>query len=164
MIKIKKCSLCDKPAFSKGFCQKHSSKSIIKSKGVIKQKSGRKEDSKKEKQGRRSIYFEYHIERCTHSEFSKTIISNPTRSNIAHLIDKGRHPSLEDNLDNYVYLQTSEHERFDKLLFSLEFDKIEKEFKNILDLIRIRYIKLIPLCKESTNFTRELEKWIQNLK
>jgi hypothetical protein len=154
MIKSKKCSLCDKPAFSKGFCQQHGKKSTIKSKTI---KTSEKKEIKSEL---RNIYFEYHIERCTHSEESSKPINEPTRTNVAHIIDKGRHPSLQDHLDNYVYLTFHEHERFDSLLFSLRFADLEKEFKNSWQLACIRGKDLLLLCRESTNFTREFKKYL----
>lgn len=154
MIKSKKCSECDRPAFSKGLCQLHQPKKGIKS---SRESTKEKTTVKKEK---RNNYFDYHLERCTMSEESLKQISNPTRANICHLIDKGRHPSLEDNLDNYIYLLFTEHERFDSLLFSLRFEDLEREFKNSWSKACIRYNKLLPLCKESTNFTRELEKYL----
>jgi hypothetical protein len=165
MMKSKKCRECDRDAFSKGFCQIHAPKKEIKTaKKGIKSRRESTTVKKVERSERRSVYFDYHIERCTHSEFSGITINEPTRTNVAHLIDKGRHPSLEDNLENYIYLTQTEHDRYDKLLFSLEFEKIEDEFKNMLELIRLRYKNLLPLCKENTNFTRALEKWIQTLK
>lgn len=154
MIKSKTCKECDRPAFSKGLCQIHQPK-----KGI---KSSRESTKEKTivKQEKRNSYFEYHLERCIRSEESFKQISNPTRANICHLIDKGRHPSLEDNLDNYIYLSFTEHERFDSLLFSLRFEDLEKEFKNSWSKTCERYNKLLPLCKESTNFTRELQKYL----
>lgn len=154
MIKSRKCSLCNRPAFSKGLCQVHQQKKSIKS----------SRESTKEratvKQDKRNTYFEYHLERCTMSEESFKQISEPTRANICHLIDKGRHPSLQDNLDNYIYLTFSEHERYDSLLFSLRFADLEKEFKNSWDKSCEKYKKLLSLCEESTNFTRELKKYL----
>lgn len=154
MIKSKKCLECDRPVFSKGLCQLHQPKKRIKQNREATQV---KTTVKKEK---RNSYFDYHLERCTRSEESHKQISNPTRANICHLIDKGRHPSLEDNLDNYIYLLFTEHERFDSLLFSLRFEDLEKEFKNSWSKACILYNKLLPLCKESTNFTRELKKYL----
>ncbi len=154
MIKSKKCSECDRPTFSKGLCQLHQTK-----KGIKQNRKSTQEKTAVKKEKRNS-YFEYHLERCTRSEESFKQITNPTRANICHLIDKGRHPSLEDNLDNYIYLSFTEHERFDALLFSLRFEDLEKEFKNSWSKVCTRYKKLLPLCKESTNFTRELEKYL----
>lgn len=154
MIKSKKCSECDRPAFSKGLCQLHQPKKGIKQN---RESTKGKTAIKKEK---RNSYFEYHLERCTRSEESFKQISNPTRANVCHIIPKGLHPSVQDNLENCVYYLFQEHDRFDKLLFSLEFEKLEKEFKNSWNKVCIRAKNILPLCKESTNLSRELEKYL----
>lgn len=170
MIKSKKCSIeiCNLPAFSKGFCKKHcnfkdlkSSKKEIKSK-VKSIKSSRESTNieNKETSLKRDVYFEYHISKCTNSDESGNPINNPNRSNCCHIIDKGRHPSLEDNLENCLYLTFSEHERFDKLLFSLEFAKLDKEFPNSMKIIRKIGNKLLDLCEENTVLTRALNNYL----
>ena len=154
MIKSRKCSLCNRPAFSKGLCQIHQAKKSIKqNREATKEKTAVKQDKRK-------TYFEYHLERCTRSEESFKQISEPTRANIAHLIDKGRHPSLQDNLDNCIYLTFNEHERYDSLLFSLRFADLEKEFKNSWDKSCEKYKRLLDKCAENTVFTRELKKYL----
>lgn len=158
MIKSKKCKECDRDSFSKGLCQIHQSKKCIKSS----RPSTRVK--KAEVQEKRSVYFDYHISRCFRSDESFTVISEANRSNICHLVDKGRHASLQDNLENCIYLQRSEHERFDLLLFSHRFEDLEKEFKNSWDKSCAKYRKLLPLCEESTNFTRELTKYLDGRK
>ncbi len=161
MIKSKKCLECDRPAFSKGLCQIHTKpKPISKGAGKIKSKRESTIEKNTAKKELRDVYFEYHLERCTRSEESFREISEPTRANIAHLIDKGRHPSLQDNLDNCIYLTFSEHERYDQLLFSHRFEDLEKEFKNSWNKSCEKYKKLLSLCEESTNFTRELKKYL----
>jgi len=154
MIKSKKCSECNRPAFSKGLCQLHQPK-----KGIKQNRESTQEKTAVKKEKRNS-YFEYHLERCTRSEESFKQISNPTRANVCHIIPKGLHPSVQDNLENCVYYLFQEHERFDKLLFSLEFEKLEKEFKNSWNKVCIRAKNILPLCKESTNLSRELEKYL----
>ena len=155
MIKSsKKCLACDRPAFSKGLCQIHQPKKSIKqSRATTKEKNTGKQE-------KRNSYFDYHLERCTRSEESFKQISNPTRANICHLVDKGRHPSLEDNLDNCIYLTFEEHQKYDSLLFSHRFEDLEKEFKNSWSKSCEKYKKLLSLCKETTNFTRELKKYL----
>lgn len=154
MIKSKKCKLCERPAFSKGLCSVHSKKSSIKGQRTI------TTEKKEERQEKRNVYFEYHIKKCTNSEESGKSIPNPTRANICHLLPKGLHPSLQDTLKNCIYLTFSEHERFDKLLFSLEFDKLEKEFKNSWDKTCVILKELVYLSKETTNLSREIEKYL----
>lgn len=161
MIKSKKCLECDRPAFSKGLCQIHvKPKTISKSTGKIKSKRELTAKKNIDKKELRDVYFDYHLERCTSSEESLKQISNPARANVCHLIDKGRHPSLADNLDNCIYLTFTEHERYDSLLFSHRFEDLEKEFKNSWSKSCEKYKKLLSLCKETTNFTRELKKYL----
>lgn len=154
MLKSKKCKECDRNAFSKGLCQIHQPK-----KG-IKQSRQQTTEKKKETSDKRNGYFEYHLERCTRSEESLKQISEPTRANICHLFPKSLHPSVQDNLNNCVYYLFSEHERFDKLLFSLEFDKLEIEFKNSWSKVCERLKNIVPLLKESTNLSREIIKYL----
>lgn len=129
------------------------------SKSIIKNSREKTKQRQTEKQDIRNSYFEYHLERCTHSEESLKEILNPTRANICHIFDKARHPSLENNISNCIWLLFSEHERFDKLLFSLEFQKLEKEFK-VWKLVLERIVYLLPVCKENTVFTRAIEKYL----
>lgn len=154
MIKTSKCKECDRNAFSKGLCQIHQPKKSIK------QSRESSQNTKLEKQDKRNNYFEYHLERCVRSSESFKQIIEPTRANICHLIDKGRHESLQDNVENCIYLTWEEHTRFDELLFSHRFEDIEKEFKNSWPKTCISYKKLLPLCEENTVFTRALEKYL----
>lgn len=161
MIKSKKCKECGRPAFSKGLCQVHAkSKPLSKGAGKIKSKRESTVEKNTAKKELREVYFDYHLERCTRSEESFKQISNPTRANICHIIPKGLHPSVQDNLENCVYYLFQEHERFDKLLFSLEFGKLEKEFKNSWEKVCIRAKNVLSLCEESTNLSREFKKYL----
>ena len=99
-------------------------------KSYIRRITNKTKKKNKERSERRSSYFMYHILLCSVSEESGKHIKAPNRANIAHIIDKGRHKSLEDNLDNYVYLTLDEHTKFDNLLFSLRFEDLEIEFPN----------------------------------
>lgn len=167
MIKSKKCLLeiCNNPAFSKGYCKKHCSFKELKSgEKRIKRVREQTADKNKEKQEKRNVYFEYHLERCTHSEHSKKPILSPTKANICHILPKSTHPSLEDNLENCIYLTENEHERFDKLLFSHEFDKLEKEFEKTWENLCFLIIKLLNLCEENTTLTRALKKYLDGRK
>lgn len=167
--KKKKCIECgyEKYIFSKGKCQQCSSKNnnlekshLNRTKTFIKKVTDKKKQEKKLQKNKRDVYFEYHIKKCFSSEESYKPITSPTKSNICHLIDKGRHPSLEDNLDNYVYLTFAEHERFDYLLYNHEFEKLENEFKNSWGKVCTRLEKLLPLCQENTIFIRRLNKYL----
>lgn len=154
MIKSKKCSQCDRPAFSKGLCQMHQPKKGIKQK---RESTQEKSTIKKEK---RNSYFEYHLSRCTKSDESFKQILEPTRANICHIFDKSRHPSLQDNLDNCIYLTLNEHQDFDRLLYSHQFERLEKDFKNSFKKACEIGINLLSLCEENTVFTREFKKYL----
>lgn len=159
--KICKCCNTEQYIFSKGCCEKCSKgNATLQSSGFIKKTRQKTVDKKQETRELRNVYFEYHISRCTHSQESGQSIPNPTRSNICHIFDKSRHPSLQDNLENCILLTQSEHERFDKLLFSLEFEKLEVEFKNSWNNTLILVKKLLNLCEENTVFTRAIKKYL----
>ncbi len=154
MIKSKKCKLCNNNSFSKGLCQMHQPKKGIKqSRATTKIKT-------EEKQEKRSVYFEYHLEQCTKSDESYKEISNPTRANICHIFDKARHPSLQDNLENCIYLTLNEHQDFDRLLYTHQFTRLEEDFKNSFNKACIIGNNLIYLCEESTVFSREFKKYL----
>lgn len=129
-----------------------------------KQVSEKKKSAKKKQSNRRNKYFDYHIERCTHCEESGEVIPYPSRLNICHIIDKGRHPSVEDNLDNYVYLTGDLHTEFDNLLFKHRFEELEKEFPNSWSVVVSRMEKLLPLVKEQTRFKIKFEEYLENSK
>jgi hypothetical protein len=158
MLKTKKCKECDRPAFSKGFCQVHQPKKSIKS---FRESTKVK---KEVKQNKRNVYFDYHLERCSRSDESFKRISIPTRANICHIFDKSRHPSLQDNIENCIYLSLNEHQDFDRLLYSHQFLRLEIEFKNSFNKACIIANKLLPLCQESTVFTREFKKYLDGRK
>jgi len=161
MIKTNKCKSCDRPVFSKGYCQQHSPKTIIKAKSkAIKQSRIKTVERKEATYEKRNIYFDYHLSKCTHSEESNTPINNPNKSNICHIFSKSLHPSLEDSLENCIYLQFSEHELLDNLLLGLRFDKVEEKLPNTFNKIRILSNKLLDLCQENTVFTRGLKKYL----
>lgn len=158
MIKSRKCSECDKPVFSKGLCKFHQPKKSIK---LAREQTVEK---KKETQEKRSVYFDYHLSRCKHSDESGNLITSPTRANICHIFDKARHSSLEDNLDNCIYLTFEEHQDFDRLLYSHQFEKLEEKFKNSFEKACIIVENLLPLCQENTVFTREFKKYLDGRK
>jgi hypothetical protein len=144
--------------FSKGRCKYCASKSYKKPKRV----SEKQKSAKKTQSNRRSKYFDYHIEHCTHCEESGVAIPYPSRLNVCHLVDKGRHPSVEDNLDNCVYLTGDLHTEFDNLLFKHRFEEITEKFKNSHEIIWKKFKKVLPLVQEQTRFKIELEKYLEN--
>lgn len=158
--KNKKCVECgrdDLPHFSKRRCIYCASKSYSKPKKVTKKTSTKRKERGKE----RDEYFNYHIERCTHSEESGKPIYNPTRVHICHLIDKGRHPSLQGHLDNYVYLTIQEHTTLDTHLFRNEFEILEKKFPNSWKIICKRVKSIIHLCQENTKYIRKFKDYLE---
>lgn len=171
MLKQKKkpCISCgdDTYIFSKGKCRRCSeigSKGLKSGKNRIKHITEKKLKEKQETREIRDEYFEHHINLCTHSEESGKQISNPTRANICHIFDKSRHPSLQANLENFVYLSFEEHQEFDKLLYSHKFERLEEEFKNSFEKACIRGEKLLSLCQENTVFMRKFKKYLDGRK
>lgn len=139
---------------------KGSNKPLKKTRGTIKKVTDKKKEEKKETALLREVYFDYHLNYCSYSEESGKSIPNPTRANICHIYDKGRHSSLQDNLDNYVYLTLEEHQDFDRLLYNHEFERLEVEFKNSWPKACLRIKKLVSLCSENTVFSRKINQYL----
>lgn len=170
--KKKICKSCDTPQhlFSKGRCERCAKiedfKPLSKGAGMAKKYSYIKpitektKQKKKEQSAIRNVYFDYHIERCTHSEESDISIPNPNRSNICHLFAKSSHKSLQAHLENYVYLTFEEHSEFDNLLFKNDFEALEKKFPNVWTISCERIKKLLPLCEEQTKFKIKIEEYL----
>jgi hypothetical protein len=169
MIQQKKkiCKNCqtEQYIFSKGRCQRcatiEDSKPLKRGTTINKQ-TDKNKAIRKSQSAIRDVYFDYHISNCKVSEHSGTNIFNPSRANICHLFDKARHPSVQGNLINYIYLTLDEHTRFDQLLYSHEFEKLEEEFPNAWASARGRMRLLLPEVKEETKFKNKFEEWIQS--
>jgi hypothetical protein len=169
MIQQKKkiCKNCqtEQYIFSKGRCQRCATiedSKPLKRGTTIKKQTEKNKVHRKSQSAIRDVYFDYHIRNCRSSEHSGTIIFFPTRANCCHLFDKARHPSVQGNLINCIYLTLDEHTRFDQLLYSNEFDKLEEEFPNAWASARGRMRLLLPVVKEETKFKNKFEKWIQS--
>ena len=134
--------------YGKHFCPHHASVYNIKKVNTNKSTANKVKENK----NIRDVYFDILIPKCIRSEESGFPIYEPSRFNVCHLVDKGRHPSVQGCLDNYVYLTWEEHQRLDVLLFSHRFSDVEKEFKNSWKIICERYKKVLPLCTEMTKF------------
>jgi hypothetical protein len=100
------------------------------------------------------------MSRCNRSEESGEPIYAPTKANICHIFDKARHKSIASNLRNAVYLTIEEHANFDTLLYTHQFEKLEKKFKNSWPLVCKRISDLLPLCEEETKFKNKLKEYI----
>jgi hypothetical protein len=169
MIQQKKkiCKNCqtEQYIFSKGRCQRCATiedSKPLKRGSTIKKQTDKNKANRKSQSAIRDVYFDYHIRNCRSSEHSGTIIFFPTRANCCHLFDKARHPSVQGNLINCVYLTLDEHTRFDQLLYSNEFDKLEEEFPNAWKSASGRMVLLLPEVKEETKFKNKFEEWIQS--
>lgn len=55
-------------------------------------------------------------------------IACPTVANVCHILPKRIYKSVAEDEENIIFLTLEEHTRFDRLLDSLEFGTIEKEF------------------------------------
>lgn len=165
--KKKICKNCktEQYIFSKGRCQRCATiedKKPLKRGSVISKQSEKNKLYRKSQSAIRDTYFEYHIANCRGSEHSGVSILFPTRANCCHLFDKARHPSVQANLINCVYLTLDEHTRFDQLLYSNQFDKLRDEFPNAWASAIGRMILVLPMVKEETKFKNKFEEWIRS--
>ena len=172
MIKKKKkvCKGCGNEEYiwSKGMCKKcaptqnaiKSSSILKKGKSKIRKSNPKTRERRKENKACLDFYFDYHIQRCNSSEETGKAIYSATRANICHLLPKRTYKSVMCNVDNCVYLTLDEHTRFDYLLDTFQFDKLEKEFKNSWPLCCKRYRKLIPLCEEKGKLIIKLKDYL----
>lgn len=132
-----------------------------KKKYYLKKTTEKTAKKKKERSIKLSIYYDYLISQCTHSEHSGKPILNPNRSNIAHLFDKSRHKSIEDNLSNYIYLTLEEHTEWDNLLLRHRFDELAVKFPKGWEIACRRMWNLISLCAENTGFKLAFENYFE---
>jgi hypothetical protein len=171
MIQQKKkvCKNCqtEQFIFSKGRCRQCTI--IENAKGAMKvvrkyitKQTDKNKLHRKSQSAIREAYFSYHMERCKFSEESGVNINNPTRANIAHIIDKGRHKSVQSHLDNFIYLTIQQHTDFDKLLFENNFEALEKNFPNSWSIALERLKIVLPECLEKTKFIIKLEKYLSS--
>lgn len=169
-MKNKICISCgreDQPWFSKKRCQrcaKIEDSKPLKRGSTIKKQTEKNKSYRKSRYAIRNDYFDHHINLCKVSEESGVLISNPTKANICHIFDKARHPSVQANLDNYVYLTVDEHTRFDQLLYQHDFERLGQEFPNCLPKVLHRIEIVSGVCTEKTKFFIKLEEWIQSKK
>ena len=169
MIQQKKkiCKNCqtEQYIFSKSRCQRCATiedSKPLKRGSTINKQTEKNNTYRKSQYAIREVYFSYHIANCRGSEHSGVSILFPTRANCCHLFDKARHSSVQANLINCVYLTLDEHTRFDQLLYSHEFDKLEEEFPNAWASAKGRMKLLLPEVKEETKFKNKFEEWIQS--
>lgn len=173
ILKKKICKVCETEQylFSRGRCKSCTAREdfkplkrteIIKKPYVIPKQTQRNKDKRKVSSEIRNVYFEHHISLCRVSEESGTYIPEPWRGNICHLFDKGRHPSLQGNLDNCIYLTLDEHTEFDRLLYSHEFEALELKFSQSWEKTCEKFKALLPLCLEKTKFYFKVEEYLNS--
>ena len=168
--KNKECIICgrtDQPWFSKKRCKSctiSSTPSKLVQRKPIKKQTQKNIAYRNTRSEIRDSYFDYHLKECIGSEFSGKPIYFPTRANICHLFDKARHPSVQGNIANYIYLTLDEHTRFDQLLYSHEFEKLEQEFGRAWLLALGRMDMLLEDVQEQTKFKTKIEEWILSKK
>lgn len=167
-VSNKKCISCgreDQPWFSKKRCKNCATiedSKPLKRGSTIKKQTEKNKTYRKSQSTIRDVFFEFHISNCKFSEESGVAIPFPSRSNCCHLYDKARHPSVQGELLNFVYLTLDQHTRFDQLLYRHEFDKLKEEFPNAWGIAKRRMGFLFPMVKEETKFKNKFEQWIQS--
>lgn len=136
MIKSKKCSECDRPAFSKGLCATHQKKRPIKTKP-------------KEINQERKDYFIDRVDYIINNNLVCEECGEKLRGNIsevAHIISKSKNPEVESDKNNIVYLcgvpsNNSCHSKFDQSFnkrgemkcFNIALDRFELFEKEIIN-------------------------------
>lgn len=171
MIQQKKkiCKNCqtEQYIFSKGRCQRCATiedSKPLKRGTTIKKQTEKNKSYRKSQSEIRDRYFDFHISLCKASDESGVPIPNPTRANICHLFDKARHPSVQANIYNCVYLTLDEHTRFDQLLYQHEFDKLEQEFPNAWEKAKRAMVMVSYAVTERTKFFIKFEEWMKSKK
>jgi hypothetical protein len=169
MIQQKKkiCKNCqtEQYIFSKGRCQRCATiedSKPLKRGTTIKKQTDKNKANRKSQSAIRDRYFDFHISLCKASDESGVPIPNPTRANICHLFDKARHPSVQANIYNCVYLTLDEHTRFDQLLYQHEFDKLEEEFPNAWEKAKRAMVMVSYAVTERTKFFIKFEEWMKS--
>jgi hypothetical protein len=104
-------------------------------------------------------FFEAHINFLKSNPFcfeTGERIYDPSRLNIAHLFPKRKYHSVEDHSSNVVYLSWDAHTRFDRLVDTNNFDKLQKEFPKSFERMK----KVLPLVEEKGLLKTKLEEWL----
>ena len=121
--KLYKCERCGRevPVRSKGLCPACRSKET----GGIKKKpmlASRKNPGLPD-------FFKMMIEKLSETCMSCTgkPIPNPSSLNICHILPKRKYSSVATEGENIIFLTAEEHERFDYLLDSFQFDALDSE-------------------------------------
>lgn len=113
----------------------------------------------KERKEKLSKFFEAHVNFLKSNPFCFETggrIYDPSRLNIAHLFPKRKYHSVEDHSSNVVYLSWDAHTRFDRLVDTNNFDRLQKEFPKSFERMK----KVLPLVEEKGLLKTKLEEWL----
>ena len=164
--KLKECKSCglDKVIWKEGKCAdccKPSFKPLKNNPFPIKAMKSQLKKTRKSNKGNKKFFEE------VHAQFQDSPVSFESGKNLgelgtvnmAHLYPKEIYKSLSHDLENIILLTWEEHTRFDDLLFSHQFDKLELEFKS-WGKIRDKMTILLTKCKEEGKLKQAFIKYI----
>ena len=113
----------------------------------------------RERKEKLSKFFEAHVNFLKSNPFcfeTGERIYDPSRLNIAHLFPKRKYHSVEDHSNNVVYLSWDAHTRFDRLVDTNNFDRLQKDFPKSFERMK----KVLPLVEEKGLLKTKLEEWL----
>ena len=152
---LKECIECGNmgPIWSKGRCLRCSKPKFKKLKSKYKEKSPYLRDF-------------YISEIKIHSDHpysfeSNTFIGSLSGVNVAHIFPKESYKSVATHSSNIIILTWEEHTRFDELLNTFNFSKLEEEFENSWEKICGRVTELLPLCTEHGKLRSAFEEYLK---
>lgn len=164
--KLYKCRECGKevPILSKGLCPYCRSKELPKKE----KKPIRCRPKKKNEEDNYSYFFFKHLDMLSQrpvSMLSGLAIHSPSTCNICHILPKRKYKSVAKEDLNILYLTQEEHTRFDYLLDTLDFDRLEKEFKHIfnLSIIRVQIMSLEGKIQERGKLLDKFESYFDKI-
>lgn len=138
---------------SKGKCNYHRSLELRREKEV----------KEKAKTNLDAFYDEMvrYYKRVPFSEESGNLIENISRTNIAHILPKGKFADIATDPQNVVLLTWQEHHDFDKYILENDFERLEKEFPMLSGRLKIIIPKLLERTKNRNKLYYNLEKWLE---
>lgn len=164
--KLKECKSCglDKVIWKDGKCAdccKPSFKTLKNNPFPIKSMKSQLKKTRRSNKGNKEFFEE------AHKQFQDSPVSFESGKNLgelgtvnmAHLMPKEFYKSVAHDIDNIILLSWDEHTRFDDLLFSLEFEKLEIEFRSWSKICE-RFKLIIPKCTEEGRLKRALEEYL----
>lgn len=88
---------------------------------------------KKTKDPELSGFFRLMLEELNEKRMSETgrSIPMPTVCNVCHILPKRTYKSVAKERKNIIFLTDTEHTRFDHLMDTLDFDRLEQEFGHV---------------------------------